>query len=145
MKYRKDFGSCGYSSFLFSSIHQFFRDVDFKMYGISKFLERVLKSQRLHEELVIPSEVDSIPPILPPQYSSPLECPISIKCGGCDKTSGTLNMLQSTWIKAILNQFKQDDQKDIPLWTYPPTPKWNMRPGLHNYLLKPLSIWHPER
>jgi len=145
MNYRKDLGTCGYSSFLFSLIHQFFCDVDFKMYGISKFLERVLKSQRVRKELVIPLEVDSIPPILPPQYSSLLECPISIKYGVCDKTFGTLNALQSTWIKAILNQFKQDDQKDIPLWTYPSTPKWSMRLALHDYLLKPLSIWHLER
>jgi len=125
---------------LFTFEIKVFCHIDFKMYGISKILETVFKSQRLREELVIPSKVHSIPPTLPPQYSSPLECPTSIKCGRCDKTSSTLNVLQSTWTKAILNQFKQDDHKYIPLWTYLPKPKWSMRPDLDDYLLKPLSI-----
>lgn len=72
-------------------------------------------------------------------YRSPMDRPSSEKCFKCSKLSGTVNQLQKDWIT------RQLTRREFPEWVFPTLPKWNRKPLLQEYLLKPLHIYHPEQ
>ena len=120
------------------------------MNGLSSILHSLDSTQRTKESLLLCSPCisqESVPSVPPPFYSSPLDRPTAEPCfsDNCKKQSGTLNENQSLWIsKMIKSALNEGSCTDLAVLHNPPISRWDKKPNLNDYLLKPLYIIHPE-